>query len=369
MEMSTDLIESRAGACFAERIKGLREEKGLRQGQLAKFLGVARPSLSAYENGTTTPDIFVLDRAAQYFEVSSDYLLGRERGKTAKKSEFIGDSGFSDRATDKLFSLDGQNQITTKISGEARKALHEMNNMEDEMYSFADKLIPSEALSMLLESFDGAEFLQLLTRLLLIPAFTEKDFEQYNHLKPTTDGKSLWRIYRDKIYGLDSTLDAFNCNGDICLELTAVDLLSSAIEKRLREAIEEIRNSEECKKERMKAFLFQHHVCLRELEIDNMLFSTIKLYKEFLSRHYSSDEADNRIKEYVEIHSSTERFAKALEEYCGYSPDEIKGLAEEHRIGHSSLKAYRIMLEIRNYPLEDIDSHVEEHRKYFFSKK
>jgi len=369
MAVSTNFIESSAGTVFAERIKRLREDKGVSQGQLAEVLGVSRPSLSAYENGTTPPDILVLDRAARYFEVSSDYLLGRQQGKSVEKSVFIAESGLSDNATDTLFALDTRSQGATKFSGEANKALRYMNSMEQDEFYFVDKLSPSEALSMLLESDSGAEFLQMLTRLFQIPEFTEKDFEPYKQLRPTTNGKSLWSIYSNKIYSLDSTLDVFNSGGDICLEFTAADLLSSVIEKKLRNAIEETRYSEGCKKERMRAFLYQHHVSLKEIEIDNKLFSSIKLYKEFLSRHYSPDEAAERIKEYYEIHSSTENFRKALETYCSYSPEEIEELAEEHRIGHSSLKAYRFLLETRGYPPEEIEEHLEEHKKYFFSKK
>ena len=368
MPRSTDFIESNAVKVFAAKTKKLREERGLLQGQLAEILGVSRPSLSAYENGTTPPDILVLDRAARYFEVSSDYLLGRDRGKTAEKSQFINESGLSDEAADKLFALDAESQRGTKLSGEANAALRYVNDMEDDEVFYADKITSSEALSMLLESDGGAEFLQLVTRLLLVPAFSEKDFEPYNDLRPTTNGESLWQIYRKRICSLDSALDVFNSSGDICLELTAADLLYSAIEKMLRNAIEDIRHSEESKKNRMRAFLYQHHSVLRNIEIDGMLFGTIKSYKAFIVRYYPSDEVQKRLEEYYEIHSSTENFKKALAKYCDYPPEKIEEFAEEHRIGHSSLKAYRIMLGIRGYPPEEIEEHVEEHRKYFFSK-
>lgn len=62
---------------FATRLKALREEKGLNQGQLAKELGISRGSISFYENGDRTPDIEVFDTICKFFDVSYDYMLGK----------------------------------------------------------------------------------------------------------------------------------------------------------------------------------------------------------------------------------------------------------------------------------------------------
>lgn len=59
------------------RIAELRREKGLSQVALAKELGVDCSTIAKYETGDRLPDIVMLCKIADYFEVSTDYLLGR----------------------------------------------------------------------------------------------------------------------------------------------------------------------------------------------------------------------------------------------------------------------------------------------------
>ncbi|KHO63394.1 SOS-response transcriptional repressors (RecA-mediated autopeptidases) [Thermoanaerobacter sp. YS13] len=59
------------------RIRDLRTEKGISQNELAKALGLTQQAISAYENGLREPDLETLNKIANYFNVSIDYLLGR----------------------------------------------------------------------------------------------------------------------------------------------------------------------------------------------------------------------------------------------------------------------------------------------------
>ena len=45
---------------------------------MAEKIGVDRTSLSSYENNKRVPDIFMLCRIADVFEISLDHLIGRE---------------------------------------------------------------------------------------------------------------------------------------------------------------------------------------------------------------------------------------------------------------------------------------------------
>ncbi len=63
---------------FANRLKDLRTDKGLSLNQLAKDLGIVESSLSRWERKLRAPNIESLVLLAQYFEVSTDYLLGLE---------------------------------------------------------------------------------------------------------------------------------------------------------------------------------------------------------------------------------------------------------------------------------------------------
>ncbi len=67
---------------FGKTLKELRLNAGLTQQQLATQLGVTKTVVSYYELHTRTPSPEILVKLAAIFHVSSDYLLGIERGKT-----------------------------------------------------------------------------------------------------------------------------------------------------------------------------------------------------------------------------------------------------------------------------------------------
>lgn len=60
-----------------ERLKQLREAKGLYQKDVAAFLGVDRTTYVKYERGDSEPNHDTLSKLASFFDVSVDYLLGR----------------------------------------------------------------------------------------------------------------------------------------------------------------------------------------------------------------------------------------------------------------------------------------------------
>ena len=61
---------------LGERIKNLRMNKSLSQVDLAKCLCVTKQSVSNWENENIMPSIEMLIKIANYFSVSTDYLLG-----------------------------------------------------------------------------------------------------------------------------------------------------------------------------------------------------------------------------------------------------------------------------------------------------
>lgn len=60
----------------ANRIRELREDRDLRQKDVAAATGIDQRSLSNYETGKTVPDGYVIVKLAQFFGVTCDYLLG-----------------------------------------------------------------------------------------------------------------------------------------------------------------------------------------------------------------------------------------------------------------------------------------------------
>ena len=59
------------------RIKDLREDRDLRQSDLANATGIDQRTISNYETGKTSPDAYALIKLADFFDVSIDYLVGR----------------------------------------------------------------------------------------------------------------------------------------------------------------------------------------------------------------------------------------------------------------------------------------------------
>lgn len=60
----------------ADRIKSLREQKGLTQTELSKQLGITRSSVNAWEMGISVPSTQYIVELAGILGISTDYLLG-----------------------------------------------------------------------------------------------------------------------------------------------------------------------------------------------------------------------------------------------------------------------------------------------------
>lgn len=65
---------------FKDRLKELRERRGLSQLELAKRVNISNAIISMYEKGTRSPSREMLEALADYFNVDIDYLMGRESG-------------------------------------------------------------------------------------------------------------------------------------------------------------------------------------------------------------------------------------------------------------------------------------------------
>ena len=67
---------------IGDKISELRKQKGITQERLAEIIGVSSQSVSKWENGVTMPDIMLLPIIADTFEVTIDYLFGKEQHAT-----------------------------------------------------------------------------------------------------------------------------------------------------------------------------------------------------------------------------------------------------------------------------------------------
>lgn len=70
---------------IGERIKLLRTGAGLSQFGLAKILDVHPVTISGWETGTRKPDLEMIGKLCEYFNVTSDFILGIEQLDTSDK--------------------------------------------------------------------------------------------------------------------------------------------------------------------------------------------------------------------------------------------------------------------------------------------
>ena len=66
---------------FALEIQKLRKERGMTQNELAEKLFISYQAVSQWENGNTKPDVELLPKIADIFDVSIDELFGRKTSK------------------------------------------------------------------------------------------------------------------------------------------------------------------------------------------------------------------------------------------------------------------------------------------------
>lgn len=66
---------------FSNRITSLRKERGLSQKEVAMSLGVSQALLSHYEKGVRECGLDFVLKCAEYFGVTTDYLLGKDDSK------------------------------------------------------------------------------------------------------------------------------------------------------------------------------------------------------------------------------------------------------------------------------------------------
>ncbi|MCM1267934.1 MAG: helix-turn-helix domain-containing protein [Bacteroidales bacterium] len=71
---------------FGEFLAELRKEKGFLQKEVAAYLNMTVATISNYEKGVHTPDLDTLIKLADFYDVSTDYLLQRTKCRSGIKS-------------------------------------------------------------------------------------------------------------------------------------------------------------------------------------------------------------------------------------------------------------------------------------------
>jgi transcriptional regulator with XRE-family HTH domain len=100
---------------LGDRIKQLRLDISISQEDLARVLGKSMAAIATYETNNSLPDIETLQRLADFFEVSLDYLAGRSQLRSQFEAAF--DLDFEENEVGKLTGeiLDSV-QMTVKVA-------------------------------------------------------------------------------------------------------------------------------------------------------------------------------------------------------------------------------------------------------------
>ncbi len=89
---------------FSTQLKYLRQSRELNQVQLAEKLGVKKQSVSNWENDNIMPSVEMLEKVADFFRVSTDYLLGRD-GKAVDGVQSVDTTGLTPQQKEHLCAI------------------------------------------------------------------------------------------------------------------------------------------------------------------------------------------------------------------------------------------------------------------------
>lgn len=104
---------------IGEKIKELRKNSKMTQEQLGDAIGVSKMAISYFEKGKKSPGRESLEKIADYFGVTTDYLLGRSADPELNEDE------------DKIVSKEGKNimAIIESLPEDERKKAWEQLEM------------------------------------------------------------------------------------------------------------------------------------------------------------------------------------------------------------------------------------------------
>ena len=89
----------------------LRNQKGITQKELADYLHISKSSVGMWEHGQRDPDTAMLLKIADFYEVTVDYLLGRE-STTSTQQALIAET---------IRKIESLNELTASINCLAEK--------------------------------------------------------------------------------------------------------------------------------------------------------------------------------------------------------------------------------------------------------
>jgi len=135
IDISTNNTESVLGI----RLKELRKNYNMTQEDLAKYLGVGRPTIVGYETKGKQPSFEILDKIANLFNVSVDYLLGRTDIKDSSVL-YVKENNIHNEIIDEIKKLSPESQDELKKYIENYVELLRIKDMQKRNTKSSDEL-------------------------------------------------------------------------------------------------------------------------------------------------------------------------------------------------------------------------------------
>ncbi len=223
---------------FPERLRALRSAIGISQHDFAEIIGITRPTLSYYENGSRTPDIDVLARIHERTSCSMAYLLG-----------------FSESMSDEFADV-------AKRTGLTDKSLNNLDHMSKSVINF---LLSNDAFLKIVEIFD----LYAKSDLYKDPEFhdTGREYTQY------IATKKLARLLDEYSKSSEVDREYFASNRRRRNEIRN-DLLieGKLLDSQLREAITFTEDAESTKQQERESERFRYFATIGNEKLKNFYY-------------------------------------------------------------------------------------------------
>lgn len=148
---------------LGKRLKEARLNKKFNQIEAAKILGISNGTLSGYERNYRDPDTIILEKMAELYDVSLDYLLGRTDDPMSTVNNAL-----------QKFSEKDERGIAKRME-QMKKDLIEASSDGDGL-NYMGEPMSEEAIESLLEALEHAERIATLTN----KKYTPKKYNNKN---------------------------------------------------------------------------------------------------------------------------------------------------------------------------------------------
>lgn len=129
---------------FGERLRALRLEKNFTLRELAKELDISFSALGKYERNEHQPDFETLEKIADYFNVSIDYLLGRNNN-SVPYLEKLQETNVSNELNDRLAVFQNELKTSDQLTFNGEPMSEEAKESLLEAMEFALRLIQKQS--------------------------------------------------------------------------------------------------------------------------------------------------------------------------------------------------------------------------------